>query len=68
MPRAGVSTSRTADASPWLRQLFAAVDAKDTQHFVGFLAEDATFRFGNQPAVRGRAAIGARTFSSTHSP
>lgn len=59
MPRAIVSKSRTADASPWLRQLFAAIDAKDTQRFVGFLAEDASFRFGNQPAVRGRAAIGA---------
>lgn len=59
MPRAGVSKSPTADATPWLRQLFAAIDAKDTQRFVGFLAEDATFRLGNQPAVRGRAAIGA---------
>ena len=59
MPRTGVSKSHTADASPWLRQLFAAIDAKDTQRFVGFLAEDATFRFGNQPPVHGKPAIGA---------
>jgi ketosteroid isomerase-like protein len=50
---------RGADASPWLRELFAAIDAKDTPGFLGFLAEDATFRFGNQPALRGRAPIGA---------
>jgi ketosteroid isomerase-like protein len=57
--RAKPAKGRGADASPWLRELFAAIDAKDTAGFLGFLAEDATFRFGNQPALRGRAAIRA---------
>jgi ketosteroid isomerase-like protein len=39
--------------------LFAAIDAKDTQAFLGFLAEDAVFRFGSAPAVHGRKAIAA---------
>jgi ketosteroid isomerase-like protein len=50
---------RIADATTWLRQLFAAIDARDTQRFLGFLAEDATFRLGNQPTLRGQTAIGA---------
>jgi ketosteroid isomerase-like protein len=50
---------RSADESPWLPQLFTAIDAGDTPRFLGFLAEDATFRFGNQPALKGRVAIGA---------
>ena len=59
MGRADDSNGRTADASPWLRRLFAAIDAKDTPGFLEFLTDDATFRFGNQPALRGRAAISA---------
>jgi len=39
--------------------LFAAIDAKDTAAFVGYLTEDAVFRFGSAPAVQGRAAITA---------
>lgn len=41
----------------WLAELFAAIDRKDTEAFVGFLARDAQFRFGSQPAVSGRAQI-----------
>jgi len=37
--------------------IFAAIDSKDTQAFVGFLTDDAVFRFGSAPAVRGREAI-----------
>ncbi len=37
--------------------LFKAVDTKDTDSFVAYLAEDAVFRYGSQEAVQGRAAI-----------
>jgi ketosteroid isomerase-like protein len=39
--------------------LFAAIDANDAAAFVGLLTDDAVFRFGSAPAVRGRAAIQA---------
>lgn len=39
--------------------LFAAIDANDAAAFVGYLTEDAVFRFGSAPAVSGRAAIQA---------
>jgi ketosteroid isomerase-like protein len=42
-----------------LRSLFAAIDAKDTERFLGFLTDEATFRFGSAPAVQGRDAIRA---------
>ena len=37
--------------------LFAAIDSKDATAFVGFLTDDAVFRFGSAPPVQGRAAI-----------
>ncbi len=37
--------------------LFAAIDAKDPEAFVGYLTDDAVFRFGSAPAVQGRDAI-----------
>ena len=37
--------------------LFASIDEKDTDAFLGYLAEDASFRFGSAPAVTGHAAI-----------
>ena len=37
--------------------LFAAIDANDTASFVGYLTEDAAFRFGSAPPVHGREAI-----------
>jgi ketosteroid isomerase-like protein len=43
----------------WVRRLFAAVDAKDTEMFLSFLHDDARFRFGNAPAVTGKDAIRA---------
>jgi len=39
--------------------MFAAIDAKDTTAFLGYLAEDAVFRFGSAPPVQGHAAIAA---------
>lgn len=42
-----------------LRTLFAAIDAKDTERFLSFLTDEATFRFGSAPAVHGRDAIRA---------
>ena len=37
--------------------LFKAIDRFDTRSFTEFLHEDADFRFGNMPAVKGRNAI-----------
>lgn len=42
-----------------LSDLFAAIDANDAAAFVGFLTDDAVFRFGSAPAVEGRAEIQA---------
>lgn len=39
--------------------LFAAIDRQDSEAFVAHLSEDAVFRFGSAPAVRGRDAIRA---------
>ena len=38
-------------------KLFASIDAMDTESFLGFIAPEATFRFGSSPAVSGHAAI-----------
>jgi limonene-1,2-epoxide hydrolase len=43
----------------WLNDLFTAIDAKDTAAFLTFLTDDALFRFGSAPGVRGAEAIGA---------
>ena len=37
--------------------LFAAIDANDAASFVSYLTEDAVFRFGSAPPVKGREAI-----------
>jgi ketosteroid isomerase-like protein len=42
-----------------LAELIASIDARDADRFVGFLAHDARFRFGNAPSVIGRPAIRA---------
>ncbi len=46
-------------ASRGTGDVFAAIDSKDAEAFVGFLTEDAVFRFGSAPAVHGRDAIRA---------
>jgi limonene-1,2-epoxide hydrolase len=38
-------------------KLFASIDAMDTESFLSFIREDATFRFGSSPAVKGHAEI-----------
>ena len=40
-------------------KLFASIDAMDTESFLSFIHEDATFRFGSSPPVAGHAGIGA---------
>jgi len=40
-------------------KLFASIDAMDTESFLSFIREDATFRFGSSPAVTGHAEIRA---------
>lgn len=42
-----------------LDSLFAAIDAKNTDAFLDFLADDGSFRFGSAPELHGHAAIKA---------
>ena len=49
--------SAELQATDWLPDLFAAIDAKDVKGFLGFLAEEASFRFGSSPAAAGHDAI-----------
>lgn len=49
--------SSTEDVN--FERLFASIDAMDTESFLGFIREDATFRFGSSPAVKGHAEIAA---------
>ena len=41
------------------KKLFASIDAMDTESFLNFIREGATFRFGSSPAVKGHAEIRA---------
>lgn len=41
----------------WWQRLFASIDARSAPTFVGFLTEDAVFRYGSGPEVLGRDAI-----------
>jgi len=43
--------------STWVKRLFAAIDSKDADAFVGFLTEDSVFVFGNAAPVSGKTAI-----------
>ena len=43
---------------PSLDQLFAAIDALDTDGFLAWLTPDAVFQFGAAPPVHGKNAIG----------
>jgi ketosteroid isomerase-like protein len=40
-----------------LQSLFESIDRQDTDAFLAFLTEDATFRFGNAGPVKGKPAI-----------
>lgn len=50
-------TTSDSDVSHGLDQLFTAIDTKDTETFLSFLTDNATFRFGSAPAVRGKEVI-----------
>ena len=41
----------------WVGEMFGAVDMMSPDRFVSYLTEDAIFKFGNGPAVTGRANI-----------
>ena len=45
------------NTAAWMSDLFAAIDAKDVARFASFLAPEATFQFGNMPALAGRGSI-----------
>ena len=45
------------DLSAWTAALFAAIDAKDADAFVGFFTEDGRFTFANLPPAIGLDAI-----------
>ena len=51
--------TKSSAASDNAGGLFAAIDRQDATAFVGYLTEDAVFRFGSAPAVRGQEAIRA---------
>ena len=40
-----------------MKNLFQAIDNKDTETFAGYLSANAKFRFGNAPEVHGRDNI-----------
>lgn len=48
----------SAEQHSLLESLFAAIDGKDIDRFLSFIAPDGSFRFGSAPAVTGHAAIG----------
>ena len=41
----------------WYERILETVDAKDSEGFVSFLTDDATFKWGARPAVEGTDAI-----------
>ena len=47
----------STDGTDRFGNLFASIDAMDTERFLGFLTRDATFRFGSAEPVQGHAAI-----------
>jgi ketosteroid isomerase-like protein len=53
----GVSSKPFGEA--WIAEYFAMVDRLDPEELVSWYADDASFRFANQPPVRGKAAITA---------
>lgn len=42
----------------WIKRLFNSIDDMETETFLGFLEDDALFRFGSGPEVIGKEAIG----------
>ena len=56
------------DAFTWYLAYLGSVDEQDADAFAAFLADDATFQFGNQPPVQGKQAIidGLKQFWTTY--
>jgi ketosteroid isomerase-like protein len=54
-----MAPERVRDPPGWIAALLAAVDAKDADRFVSFLADDASFAYANAPPVLGRDAVRA---------
>lgn len=52
------SPDESTSANRWVESLFSSIDRQDEQRFASFLTEDASFRFGNAPAVSGRKEAG----------
>jgi hypothetical protein len=48
----------TMETEDWTTRLFQSIDSLDTDAFLGFLADDVLFRFGNADPVNGKAAVG----------
>lgn len=53
------TSMETSEASRRIAEVFAAVDAKDANRFVSYLADDARFVYANAPAAVGREAVRA---------
>jgi ketosteroid isomerase-like protein len=45
------------DQPAWVEQLFASIDAMDADAFVSLVTDEATFRYGSDPASEGKRAI-----------
>lgn len=43
--------------SPWIPELFAAIDRMDAEAFAAYIEPTGTFTFGNWPASQGTTAI-----------
>jgi hypothetical protein len=57
----------SSDAKQFIRELFAAVDAGDTERIAGFVTDGVRFRFGSAEPLTGRADLAAasRQFSAS---
>jgi ketosteroid isomerase-like protein len=54
-----MSVSKQAFDTSWIVGYFAMVDTRDLDEFLAWYSDDASLRFGNQAAMRGKAAIRA---------
>jgi ketosteroid isomerase-like protein len=61
------TATATHDATAWVKDLFALVDAADSDALVERMAPDGVMRFGNADPVAGRASIlaGSRAFHAS---
>jgi ketosteroid isomerase-like protein len=54
---ASIASHATHPEHPWIVDMFDAVDQRDVDAFVEFMAPDGRFRFGNGPMLEGREAV-----------